>query len=121
MLKVILARLIGLVEDGYTLTWEGRKYVRLPDALVRNQVAPPLPDESPLTGDEFLDMKREATLSVMDDDTHGFILLTLKKEGASGDIRIHGHMPVTHQAALYATIARILVDGQKMHEQRVGS
>jgi hypothetical protein len=118
MLKKLIARVIGLVESDYTLTWNGNRYVRLPQSLA---VTPPLPDESPLRNDEFFETKQEAGLSIMDDDTHGFILVTLKKDGAMGNVDIHGHIPQSHQAAFHETLGRILVEGQKIADaQRRG-
>jgi hypothetical protein len=118
-----LARMVGAlvgtpVEDGYILRWRGRVFLRLPQSILSGATAAPLPEESPLQGDEFFETKQEATLSIMDEDTHGFIVLTLKKNGAAGDIAIHGHMPKEASPALQATLVRMLVETQRLHEPR---
>lgn len=122
MLKWMLERLLGALgaprEDGYILEWNGRSYLRLPATILRGyHTATDLPEESPLQGDEFFAMKQEATLSIMDEDTHGFIVLTLKKDGSAGDIAIHGHMPKEYSPAVQMTLVRMLVETEKLKEQ----
>lgn len=113
-----LARNLGIAvprEEGNLLEWGGETYLRLPAAVARGYyTASDLPDESPLMGDEFFATKQEAGLSIMDDDTHGFLLLTLKKDGHGGDIAIHGHVPREYVPPFQMTLVRMLVETERV-------
>lgn len=119
MLNWMLGRARELLEqpreNGYILEWRGKSYLRLPASLLRGfHTAADLPEESPLQSDEFFATKQEAGLTIMDPDTHGFIVLALKKDGRQGDIEIHGHMPREYNPALQMTLVRMLVEGDRL-------
>lgn len=70
-------------------------------------------DPSPFTVDEQARIKRnEAAASLLDDDTMGYVVVRLKKDGTvNGSLRVCGHVLPAWRNHFRATLERIATHG----------